>query len=362
MDRPDIELTKGVKKRRAADERDALQEHAAERERAKFLDQRQADYYFDECTFLQQEIETAHPKLQNGLDAKTRSGASDVAKQAKEIGATPARLDELKKLAANVVVFRSDWRSHASSVLRKAQTKITNPYDHMKIDLDTLATYNMPALKKAKADVELIIATKNWLDPGDAVDRLDKEYNEVRPLHLHVERLKKRIVYLKNNVPAVSKPVITEAETKLGTATAKTQPELEKLLKDLDATLLAHQQVVASDVFQTTIGDDSATNDALEDLLDHNVIQRGVFNKKYVSSWDTNDGYSVEYTVVGLKKIVIHAHCNPSGNPKIGTSNAVHWKFKSEKFSPGASHPISDKLARKLVDPETHKNKPITKE
>lgn len=247
-----------------------------------------------------------------------------------------------------------------AGVLYKAESKVTGPYNLMQAELATLVTYNMPALRTAKTDVEHIIATKNWLDPGDAVDRLKAEYNVVRPLHLQVEAVKKRIAYLKANVADGAKPAIEDAETTVGTATTKTQSELEKLLKDLDATLLPHQQVVAVDKFQASAGDDPAINTALEELFDHHVIRRGFFNKKYRTSWDTQDGYSVEYTVVGLQNIVIHAHCNSNGSPKIGTSNAVHWKLKTQKFSPGASHPISDKLARALVDPETHKSKPLT--
>lgn len=360
LDRPDVELTKGRKERRAADARQAQRRDEAERDRAAFLEQREADYYFGQCTSLHQEIEAAHPKLQEGLAAKIRSGAADAAKQATAIGATPARLDELKGLAADVAALRPDWNNHVAGVLYKAESKVTGPYNLMKAELSTLVTYNMPALRTAKTDVEHIIATKNWLDPGDAVDRLKAEYNVVRPLHLQVEGVKNRIAYLKTNVADGAKPAIETAETTVGTATTKTQPELEKLLKDLDATLLPHQQVVAADKFQTSAGDDPAINDALEDLLDHHVIRRGIFNKKYRTSWDTKDGYSVEYTVVGLQNIVIHAHCHSNGSPKIGTSNAVHWKLKTQKFSPGASHPISDKLARALVDPETHKSKSIT--
>ncbi|MGQ0778512.1 MAG: eCIS core domain-containing protein [Pseudonocardiales bacterium] len=359
MDRPDVELTKGRKKRRAADERDVQQKDKAEQDRATFLEQRQADYYLGECISLHQEIEAAHPKLRDSLDSKTKSGASDAATQAKAIGATPARIDELQALAEGVAVLRPDWRMHVGAVLNKAESKITGPYN-LKTDLNILAAYNMPDLRKAKTDVEHIIATKNWLDPGDAVERLNAEYNEVRPLHLWVERLTKRIAYLKKKVSVALKSEIDQAETTLGTATTKTRAQLEKLLKGLDSTLLSHQQVVAADKFQAKVGDDDAVNSALEKLLDHDVIRRGIFNKKYSSSWDTHGGYSVEYTVVGLQNIVIHAHCNSSGSPKIGTSNAVHWKLKSEKFTPGASHPISDKLAKALVDPETHKSKPLT--
>ncbi len=87
----------------------------------------------------------------------------------------------------------------------------------------------------------------------------------------------------------------------------------------------------------------------LQEQLTAALIRRGEVTRSYKSSWDSLPGeFSVEVTVMPLREIVIHAHCEPDGTPKPG--NGTHWKYFSERTQAGKSHHLTDELIDGLVD------------
>jgi hypothetical protein len=315
----------------------------------------------------------AHELVKDYLD-KTAASVKKITEKANAalaavaLGRSQATQDlpSLKQTIAAVTPFKSDLDSMLSTfegakrgVVSNLQSKANSRLKELEdAGLTAMLLYNAPTLRQANQAVRDALSAGEWYTIGDKIEVLKGEVNALKPTHRLILSLEQRVQHLTGQV--VGNADFTTVTTDLPKKHTIEADKLPEFARRLDNLLWGVQRPIAQTAFDAVSGNDAQANMTLENLLATGMIARGQFNKKYRTSWDTQGGFSVEYTIKGINNIVIHAHCSAGGTPKPG--NGSHWKYKTQKFSPGASHEISDPLREQLIDVTEARSKPITKE
>jgi len=219
--------------------------------------------------------------------------------------------------------------------------------------------YKDAKLQAARGQLDTAKGTMDWDEARKHVKSVKTEVDALKP---HIDFFK---VLEKDRLPWVRAKLGKDADKTLAKTNERVagrfelgRDELQKLRSWLDANYMGSvERPQTEQEFKDVKHDDGLASAKLDELLAIGVIRSGGLAKKYKTSWDKGSDFSVEYTIQGIPQIVLHAHCNPSGTAKSG--NAIHWKYKAEKYSPGASHPVSDKFVAAIMDVSANKNAPI---
>lgn len=374
----EAQRAEGQKKRQARDEERRQQKEEAKAQEQRALRAREYEQYAPALRSAAQAlltgVEVAHHLVRAYLDSTThtvkrmtdRANAALHAEaqaklQAPTSGAALKQsLDTVGQLKSELDTLISALDSATSGVVSKLRSKATDRLRDMELDgLSAMLLYSAPGLQAANVAVTAAIAGTQWHTIAEDLDVLRAEVDALKPAHSLIRSLENRAQHL--TTTAVVHADLTYVTDQLAKKSTIPADQLLTYARALDARLWQVQRPHAQTIFDTakTIND-AAANTALESLLDAGMIARGGFNKKYRTSWDTQGGYSVEYTIKGINTIVIHAHCTAGGVPKPG--NGSHWKMKSHKTEPGYTHEITATLRVRLIDPEDHKKKPIKTE
>lgn len=306
---------------------------------------------------LIERIDRVEEPLKAGIKATHKELAQQVVTATAQKTADPTALDLQIKTATEG--FEQDF----NSVNYKPRSSVQTDVKYLKgVGLDEGLKYSDAALNKAWETVETAIGREQWVAAKNAMPALKEAFAAMRE---HIDYFKtleeKRIPWLTGKL-GTSAPTTLGPSLKLVNARFKLDAAgLKKLRNKLESTDygIAERSKTAGE-FDAVKNNDTNASNKLDELAEHGVIRSGGLMQKYKSSWDTGDGFSVEYIVEGIPQIVIHSHCDGSGAPKSG-ANASHWKLKTEKFAPGASHPVSKSLLDKFIDPDANRKASLNK-
>ena len=302
-------------------------------------------------------IDRVEEPLKAGIKGTHKELAEQVVAATAQKTADPSALDLQIKEATQG--FESDF----NSANYKPRSSVMSDVNYMKTaGLDEALKYSDAALNKAWDTVETAIGREQWMAAKAAVAPLKEAFAAMREHITYFKTLEeKRIPWLTAKLGPTA-PTTLGPSLKLINARFKLDAAgLQKLRNKLESTDygIAERGKTTSE-FDAVKNNDTNASAKLDELAGHGVIRSGGLMQKYKSSWDTGDGFSVEYIVEGIPQIVIHSHCDGSGAPKSG-ANASHWKLKSEKFAPGASHPVSKALLDKFIDPDANRKASLNK-
>jgi hypothetical protein len=366
------------KKRQERDAQKQQQKEDAEAQQQRTMRTREYEQFASPLRSLAQTlltgVATAHDRVKDylNLTANTVKKITDRANaalqadaQAKLIAATSLAtlrqaLDTIGQLKAELDTLRSALAAAIVGVTNNLKSKATSRLQDMQADgLAAMLLYNAPDLQAAHLAVTNAMAAAEWYTIAEKLDVLKLQVDAIKPAHRLIISLENRAHHL-TTIPIVH-PNLTHVTNQLTTKNTIAANQLLTFAQDLDNRLWEVQRPHAQTAFDTAKAiSDAQANTVLENLLADGMIARGQFNKKYRTSWDTQGGYSVEYTIKGINNIVIHAHCSAAGTPK--PANGSHWKPKSVKTQPGNTHEISNTLRERLIDPSEYRTKPITTE
>jgi hypothetical protein len=292
------------------------------------------------------EMARSHPRLKAKVPATLAAEVAKVSSDAALLGRGDPGVALGTPLAARAQALRSAWDAYVTKSLKAAQFVADDAYRGLiQGGLNQIITLDVPELRNSKAKIDALMADDRWFEAEDELPRLRTlllagpaaRWKEITDRQTALNYLGPRA-----QTPAEATDV-ANWNADLAVIRALPLAAIPTELVKFDPKLILMSDRVAQAEFQ---GTDAQKLQALEDLYDNRLIRRGMFNKKYPTTWDGTTGYSVEYSVAGYNSIVIHAHCQANGTPR-----KVHWKYRGHKYEQGSSHELSPRMAKALVGP-----------
>ena len=274
------------------------------------------------------EIARSHPRLKAKVDAKLVTDANQVSWDAGLLGRDDPGVALGTPLAASAQSVRARWDTYVARSMASAKAIVLDPYrELLRRHLVQIVTMNAPELQKSKAKIDALMAESRWFEAADELPRLTELFREPAALWKDITERQTALAYLAARaITPAEHTDVANWNVELAAILTKPLAEIPEEIRKFDPNLVVISDRVAQGEFQ---GTPAQKLQALEDLFDNKIIRRGSLNKKYPTTWDTKNGYSVEYNIVGYNTIVVHAHCKENGTP-----TKVHWKYRSHKFDP----------------------------